>query len=180
MANRGGYENKVVVLDWDKETGEFDPTVLKTTEGWESWPFACICKDSDMDGKNEIHVGYYSPEITIFEWNGTGYEVKFEKQWPGEDAIIEGLDVGDVDDDGMAEVCAGTNLVHILQWNGSTYVEEAVLPTFGGLAVVSIGDCDNDGRNEINVGSVWVERGQDFMSWVFKYGWESNRSEDHS
>jgi len=59
--------------------------------------------------------------------------------------------------DGIAEVCAGTNLVHILQWNGFTYIEEAVLPTFGGLAVV-----------------------QDFMSWVFKYGWESNRSEDHS
>jgi hypothetical protein len=180
LANRGGHENKVVVLDWNKETGEFDPTVIKTTEGWESWPFACICKDSDMDGKNEIHVGYYSPEITIFEWNGTGYEVKFEKEWPGEDAIIEGLDVGDVDDDGMAEVCAGTNLVHILQWNGSTYVEEAILPTFGGLAVVSIGDCDNDGKNEINVGSVWVEYGQDFMSWVFKYGWESTGSEDHS
>ena len=85
-----------------------------------------------------------------------------------------------MDDDGIAEVCAGTNLVHILQWNGSTYIEEAVLPTFGGLAVVSIGDCDNDGRNDINVGSVWAERGQDFMSWVFKYGWESNRSEDHS
>ena len=34
-----------------------------------------------------------------------------------------------------------------------------------------IGDCDNDGKNEINVGPVWVDHGQDFMSWVFKYGW---------
>jgi len=168
-----GSAGKVVVLDWDKEDKEFKSTVIKRTFGWDGYPFACICKDSDMDGKNEIHVGYYSPEITIFEWNGTGYEVKFEKEWLGEDAIIEGLDVGDVDDDGVAEVCAGTNLVHILQWNGSTYVEEAILPTFGGLAVVSIGDCDNDGKNEINVGSVWVEDGQDFMSWVFKYGWEN-------
>jgi hypothetical protein len=29
-----------------------------------------------------------------------------------------------------------------------------VLPTYGGLAVTSIGDCDNDGLNEINVGNV--------------------------
>jgi hypothetical protein len=65
-------------------------------------------------------------------------------------------------------------VIHILQWNGSTYVEEAVIDeTFGLLAVVCIGDCDNDGKNEIHAGSVGVNPGQDFMSWVFKYGWES-------
>lgn len=167
-----GSDNKVVVLDWNKETEEFEETIIKRTQGWEGYPFACICKDSDMDGKDEIHVGYYSPWVTIFKWNGTGYEEIFEKIWYGEEAIIEGLDVGDVDDDDIPEVCAGTNLVHILQWNGSTYVEEAVLPTFGGLAVVNIGDCDNDDKNEIHAGAVWVHQGQDFMSWVFKYGWE--------
>ncbi|ENO12234.1 hypothetical protein MBGDC06_00630 [Thermoplasmatales archaeon SCGC AB-539-C06] len=109
----------------------------------------------------------------MFEWNGTGYEIKFEKEWPGEGVLIEGLDVGDVDDDGIAEVCAGTDVIHILQWDGSTYVEEAVIDeTFGSLAVVNIGDCDNDGKNEIHAGSVIVSQGQDFMSWVFKYGWE--------
>jgi len=45
-----------------------------------------------------------------------------------------------------------------------------VLPTFGELAVVSIGDCDNDGKNEINAGSVMIDHGQDYMSWVYKYG----------
>ena len=59
--------------------------------------------------------------------------------------------------------------------DGSTYVEETVLPTFGTLAVVAVGDCDNDGKNEINAGSVMVDQGQDFMSWVFKYGWESTK-----
>ena len=88
-----------------------------------------------------------------------------------EGIIIEGLDVGDVDDDGIAEVCAGTDLIHVLQWNGSTYVEEAVLPTFGDLAVLNIGDCDNDGKNEIHAGSVIVDIGEDFMAWIFKYGW---------
>lgn len=172
-----GSENKVVVLDWNKNNEEFEATVIQKTYGWEGYPFACICKDSDMDGKNEIHVGYYSPWITIFEWNGTGYELKFEKYWPGEGVVIEGLDVGDVDDDGIAEVCAGTDVIHILQWDGNTYVEEAVLPTFGDLAVVCIGDCDNDGKNEINAGSVMINHGQDFMSWVFKYGWKSNKLE---
>ena len=169
-----GSANKVVVLDWDKQNNEFKSTILKTTDGWENYPFACVCKDSDMDGKNEIHVGYYSPDITIFEWNGQGYEIKYEKHWPGEGVLIESLDVGDVDDDGKPEVCAGTNLVHILQWDGSTYVEEAVLPTFGELAVLNIGDCDNDGKNEIHAGSVIIDHDQDFMSWVYKYGLEPN------
>ena len=169
-----GSGDKVVVLNWDKENREFKPTIIvdDPAPNWINHPFACICKDSDMDGKDEIHVGYYSPRITIFEWNGSGYEIKFEKVWPGEGVLIESLDVGDVDDDGIAEVCAGTDLVHILQWDGSTYVEEAVLPTFGDLAVLNIGDCDNDGKNEIHAGSVIVESGEDFMAWIFKYGWE--------
>ncbi len=171
-----GTAGKVVVLDWNKETLEFESTVIQYTSGWGGYPFACVCKDSDMDGKNEIHVGYYSPRITIFEWNETDYEIKFQKEWPGEGVLIEALDVGDVDDDGIPEVCAGTDVIHILQWNGDTYEEEAIIDeTFGHLAVLSIGDCDNDGKNEINAGSVIVEEGEDFMSWVFKYGWEENR-----
>ncbi len=170
-----GTAGKVVVLDWNKETLEFESTVIQYTSGWEGYPFACVCKDSDMDGKNEIHVGYYSPRITIFEWNGVEYEIKFEKEWPGEGILIEALDVGDVDDDGIPEVCAGTDIIHILQWNGETYEEEALIDeTFGHLAVLSIGDCDNDGKNEINAGSVIVDDGEDFMSWVFKYGWEES------
>ena len=172
-----GSANKVVVLDWNKNSEQFESTVIQRTYGWEGYPFACVCKDSDMDGKDEIHVGYYSPRITIFEWNGTDYEIKFEQYWPGEGVLIEGLDVGDVDDDGIAEVCAGTDVIHILQWDGDTYVEEAVLPTFGDLAVVCIGDCDNDGKNEINAGSVMIDENQEFMSWVFKYGWKSNKIE---
>ena len=166
-----GSAGKVVVLDWNKESEEFEATIIDVIHG-QDYPFACVCKDSDMDGKNEIHVGYYSPRIKVLEWDGVGYEVKFEKEWPGEESLIEALDVGDVDEDGIVELCAGTDLVHILQWDGSTYVEEAILPTFGCLAVLNIGDCDNDGKNEINAGSVWIDHGQDFMSWVFKYGWE--------
>jgi hypothetical protein len=166
---------KVFVLDWDKDKKEFDETIIKTTGGYD-YPFACVCKDSDGDGKDEIHIGFWSPKFTIMEWNGNGYETKFEKEWPDEGQLIEGVDVGDVDDDGIAEVCVGTDVVHVLQWNGSTYVEEAVLPTYGDLSVVSIGDCDNDGINEINAGSVMIDHGQDYMFWVYKYGYNTQKN----
>ncbi len=166
-----GTDFKVIVLDWDKNKKEFTETVIEENlRGSKGWPFACICKDSDMDGKEEIHVGYYSPNITVFEYNGENYEIKFEKSWPGESVLIESLDVADADNDGKPELCAGTNLVHILEWNGETYVEEATLPTFGSLAVLNIGDFDNDGLNELNAASVRVSHGQDYMSWMFKYG----------
>jgi len=174
-----GSRSKFFVLDWNKNEKKFSETILENITG-NYYPFACICKDSDGDGKPEIHLGYESldwentkPKISIYEWNGTGYATKFVKEWIDEGGVIEGLDVGNVDNDPIAEVCVGTNLVHILNWNGTTYVEEAALPTFGILAVVSIGDCDNDGKNEIQAGSVITE-GEDFMSWVFKYNYASN------
>jgi hypothetical protein len=166
------YENKVMVLNWDAKNKEFIPTKIYRTNGVDT-PFGVVCKDCDNDGKAEILLSYYDPRITIFKWNGTGYPIQFDITWPDGDPLIEGIDVGDTDDDGLNEVVAGAGLTHILQWNGTTYVEEAVLPTFGWMAVVCIGDCDNDGKNEINAGNVEVESGQQFTEWVFKYGWET-------
>lgn len=58
----------------------------------------------------------------------------------------------------------------------SDFVEEAVInETFGTLAVVSVGDCDNDGKDEINAAPVFVNQGEDYIYWIFKYGWESNK-----
>jgi hypothetical protein len=96
--------------------------------------------------------------------------MKFDKVWPGEGWLIEAINVGDVDNDDIQELCAGTDIVHILQWNGTTYVEEALITeTYGDLAVCNIGDCDNDGKNEMNVAPVFVDHGDDYISWVFKY-----------
>ena len=174
-----GSGSKFFVLDWNKDEKKFSETILENITG-NYYPFACVCKDSDGDGKLEIHLSYESldwenpkPKMSIYEWNGTSYEIKFVKEWFGEYGMIEGLDVGNVDDDPIAEVCAGTNLVHILNWDGNTYVEEAVLPTFGVLAVVAVGDCDNDGKNEIQAASVITDHGEDFMSWVFKYNYST-------
>jgi len=164
------YQNKVMVLNWDAQNEEFIPTQIYKTYGQIS-PFGIVCKDCDNDGKAEILLSYYNPRITIFKWNGTGYPIQFDITWAGGDPVIEGIDVGDTDDDGLNEVCAGAGATHILQWNGTTYVEEAVLPTFGWMAVVCVGDCDNDGKNEINAGNVEVniDSGEQFTEWVFKY-----------
>jgi hypothetical protein len=168
------YANKLMVLNWDAETQQFIPLeIYKTYQGQDS-PFGVVCKDCDNDGKADILLSYYDPRIRIFTWNGTGYTTQFDITWPDGDPVIEGIDVGDTDDDGLNEVAAGAGVTHILQWNGTTYIEEAVLPTFGWMAVVCIGDCDNDGKNEINAGNVEVnvDAGEQFTEWVFKYGWE--------
>jgi len=161
--------DKVLVLKWDSENKVFQSTIIKQYAHNQESPFGCVCKDCDGDGKAEILVSFYAPHITIFKWNGSGYEVQFDVFWPGGDPVIEGIDAGDTDNDGMPEVCAGAGVTHILQWNGTTYVQEATLPTYGWMAVVCIGDCDNDGKNEINAGNVDVNEGQHFMEWVFKY-----------
>ena len=164
------YNNKVMVLDWDAQTKEFVPTEIQRPEPLTDSPFGVVCKDCDNDEIAEILLSYYDPRITIFKWNGTGYSVQFDITWPEGEPVIEGIDVGDTDDDGFNEVVVGSGETHILQWNGMTYVEEAVLPTFGWMAVVCIGDCDNDGKNEINAGNVVIESGQQYTEWVFKYG----------
>jgi len=163
------YDQKVVVLNWDSANKKFIPTEIYRSHTQDS-PFGVVCKDCDNDGKAEILLSYYDPRITIFKWDGTDYQMQFDITWPGGEPVIEGIDVGDTDGDGLNEVCAGAGVTHILQWNGSTYVEEAVLPTFGWMAVVCVGDCDNDGKNEINCGNVDVDSGQQFTEWVFKYG----------
>jgi hypothetical protein len=164
------HKHKIIVLDWNEQTNDFEDTVIYEIGQEFQMPFGGWCSDSDMDGKPEIHIGYMTPEISIFEWDGDEYVLKFEKEWPGEGMLIEGLNVGDVDDDGIPEVCAGTDDVHILQWNGETYIEEAVITeSYGDLAVVNVGDCDNDGKNEISVAPVFVDDGEDYIQWIFKY-----------
>jgi VCBS repeat protein len=167
------YNQKVMVLDWDKSSNTFVPTQVQRPTPTSDYPFGIVCKDCDNDGIDEILLSYYDPRITIFKWDEGSYQVQYDKTWEDGEPVIEGIDVGDTDNDGLNEVAVGAGQTHILQWNGITYVEEALLPTFGWMAVVCIGDCDNDGKNEINAGNVEVESGQQFTEWVFKYGWEN-------
>jgi len=162
-----GPGNSLVVLNWEGE--KFVPTTLKTYSR-HTQVFGCMAKDSNGDGTLDIHVTFGSPSLEIWEWNGTSYEEKYNRTWIGEDATIEGIDIGDVDGDGVPEVCAGTNHIHILQWNGTGYEEEhTITETFGALAVVCVGDFDNDGLDEINAGSVWRDDDRPYMEWIFKF-----------
>jgi len=163
--------NVTVVLNWNPFQQIWEPTVIACYSTETGYPFGAVSKDSNADGKPEIHVTFYTPEIAIFEWNGTNYEQIFHKVWPGEEATIEAIDVGDVDGDGIAEVCVGTNFIHILQWNGETYEEESIITeTYGLLAVTCVGDFDNDGLLEINAGAVGLSSFESpYKSWIFKY-----------
>ncbi len=162
--------SRVVVLDWNKTSNSFDSTIIYRSYGYKGAPFGGWCADSDMDGIDEIHVGYMAPHLQIFKWNSSSYKLVFDEEWPGEGLMIEGVNIGDVDYDRVPEVCAATSIIHILQWNGTTYVEEATIrDTYGDLAVLNIGDCDNDGRNEINAAPVFVPQGKHYKYWVFKH-----------
>jgi hypothetical protein len=165
------YANKIMALQWDAGKKAFQPTLIKQySDDPRSGPFGCVCKDCDGDGKTEILVSFEAPHIAIFKWNGSGYAIQYDHTWHGGDPVIEGIDVGDTDGDGIPNVVVGAGVTHILQWNGTTYVEKATLPTYGEMAVECIGDCDNDGKNEINAGNVFVDtNGQPYMEWIFKY-----------
>jgi len=160
-----GHGRDLVVLKWNGN--EFVSHVI---DEFDYQVFGCVAKDSNGDGINEIHVTFWAPRLCIYRWNGSDYEKIFDETWNGEEATIEAIDVGDVDNDGKAEICVGTDKVHILEWNGSGYEEEYLIDeTYGLLAVTCVGDFDNDGMLEINAGAVGVRDEQDYKAWIFKY-----------
>ncbi len=67
--------------------------------------------------------------------------------------------IGDVDNDGLNEVIIGgfrDKNITIIQWDSSSatyYVEAAWNENGGGAGGTAVGDCDNDGKNELVV--VW-------------------------
>jgi len=139
----------LVVLDWNGNS--FNSTTVDTFS-YES--YACTCRDLNGDGTPEIAVGLEAPTAYVYEWNGSSYCQIWTQTWSGEDDVIEGIGIGDTNGDGTPELCVGTDKVHILEWNGNSFVQEAILPTEGTLAKVAVGDCDNDGENEINAADV--------------------------
>ena len=159
--------NATIVLKWNGNG--WDEKIVAYHHG--SYPFACIAKDSDNDGKNEIHVTFYAPKLEIYKYENGSYVKTASFYWKGEDGTIEAIDVGDVDNDGKNEIAVGTNVVHILKWDGKEYKEAYTInSTYGFLAVTCIGDFDNDGKNEINAGNVGRDSiNQDYREWIFKY-----------
>ena len=162
--------NSTVVLNWENNQWKTDVVAIHNISNWMYYPFGCVSKDSDGDGKPEIHVTFYGPFLKIYEYESGIYLEKANFYWPGEEGTIEAIDIGDVDNDGVVEICVGTDKVHILQWDGNEYKEEYLIEeTFGNLAVTCVGDFDNDGKIEINAGAVGVEEGEEYKAWIFKY-----------
>ena len=154
------------VLKWNGNEWEKNIVAIHN----ESYPFGCVAEDSDNDGMVEIHVTFYSPMLKIYEYENGTYTEKANFYWENEEGTIEAIDVGDADNDGMAEIAVGTNYVHILEWNGEEYVEESLIEeTYGLLAVTCVGDMDNDGKNEVHAGAVGVSFGEEYKAWIFKH-----------
>ena len=158
---------KAVVLNWDGS--KLNPTYLATN--YPAGAYGIGIADLDGDGINDIVIGLDAPTIYVYKWTGSGYQEIFNTTWSGEDSIIEGLDAGDVDNDGINEIVAGTNYIHILQWNGTTFVEEHTLnyTDMGELAVTYVGDVTNDGKNEIVAGNVIADPNSEYHVRVINY-----------
>ena len=103
----------------------------------------------------------------LFEWDGTEFKQVWNKQYPGQQPCIEAVAIGDADNDGKNEFCLSTGFIHIIQWDGTSYVEEATLtdPT-GMLSGMNIGDCDTDGLNELKACEILSGTGSEF---IYKY-----------
>lgn len=144
-------------LNWNEDTGQWQHEPVST-----NYPIAAPCGlalgDLNGNGIPEIGVGsgnWYNGEAVawLYEWNGTAYEEVWHQEYPDEPDIFNAIEIGDADNDGTNELCVGTDIVHIYQWDGVEYIEEATLTeSRHRLSSLNIGDCDSDGLNEIKTG----------------------------
>jgi hypothetical protein len=157
-------------LNWNETSGEWEEEAVST-----DYPGATVygvaVGDLNGNGIPEIGVGSNGGPASawLYEWNGTEYEEVWSDSWSGEQEVIEAVVIGDADNDGINEFCVGTHHIHVIQWDGSDYVEEATLtdPT-GRLSAVNIGDCDSDGLNELKACEIFGgdSTGSEF---IYKY-----------
>lgn len=156
-------------LNWDADTQQWIGEPVYTEYAAGVTVFGDGVGDIDGDGTPEIGVGCYggTPGGWLFEWDGSGYEMVWHGEYPGQEPVIESVAVGDADNDGAIEFCFGTGNVHVIGWDGAGYYEEATLtgPT-NMLAGLNIGDCDSDGKNEVKGCEILGGTGTEF---IWKY-----------
>lgn len=113
-------------------------------------------RDADNDGYNEIVGGGTSNKLNVWEYINGSYENVFLSDDLG--GYTQGIDVGDVDGDNDNEVIAGTSgntdKIYIFKYNESaaTYEETDSVSCSAGVAMLSVGDLDNDNKDEIVAG----------------------------
>jgi subtilisin family serine protease len=169
--NDGKTEVIATISDWDSSqtAGTWALNWNEVTKQWEHVPVstdyptdaACGLALGDLNGNGipEIAVGSgnwngkNNAKVWLYEWNGTAYKEVWREEYPDEPDIFNAIDIGDADNDGINELCVGTDVVHIYQWDGAYYREEATLTdSRHRLNSLNIGDCDSDNLNEIKTG----------------------------
>jgi hypothetical protein len=159
-------------LNWDVANREWHEVLVYGGLISGGTHYGVAVGDVDGDGTPEIGIGnnveQYGAGACLIKWNGASYTKVWEKSWPNEYPIIEAVAVGDADNDGNKEFCAGGGYIHIIGWTGNGYVEKSTITeTTGVLSGVNIGDCDTDALNELKACDILgFGLGKE---WIFKY-----------
>ncbi|NVM31289.1 MAG: SBBP repeat-containing protein [Candidatus Helarchaeota archaeon] len=135
-------------------------------------PHSIVVGDADNDGSNEIIVGMWSYYLYQFDWDGSSYlkTTIINSYEPYHLYRINGLDIGDLDEDGLNEllVCdiSAEHDVYIFKHEAGTY--NSIYHSFYnllGTPGASIGNISNDGLNDFIVGGeFFVRSGNTFES----------------
>jgi len=162
-------------LNWASGTWTAVPVYTGGFPGPGGTHYGVVAGDVDGDGIPEIGIGnnvagYVGAAAVLIEWDTvtSTYKKVWEGSWSSENCIIEGVYIGDADNDGKNEFVAGGGYIHIIGWTGTEYAEEwTITKTAGMLSGCVIGDCDTDGKNEVKACDI-VGLGPG-KEWIFKY-----------
>jgi len=113
--------------------------------------------DCDNDDENELLVAGRDSRIQVFEWD-ENQQTYLETHtihppfYPKQTSDAGGFAIGDLTGDGENEIAATWNAA-VYKWNGKKYsligMNSYVFNNGGGNGDCFIGDCDNDGQNEL-------------------------------
>lgn len=189
---------------FDGPTGELEGDFDVPSEGWGAHYMPIATGDIDNDGTIEIITkdGYYYWDGEKAVWHGylhvfdgKTYEQEYVSDDLGSDVCS--LTTGDIDDDGLIEIIAGTGRwiggdytnchIYIFAYNGTTYEQRWKSADLKGIYGLAVSDIDSDGITEIlcqNVyGTIYVFDGitkeQEWVSSSLGGSWgDSLRTED--
>jgi hypothetical protein len=171
-------KREIITLDHQPMSGNMKVYVLENTGdntyqlAWDSGDTlfgedgaSVFTGDADSDGKSEIIVGTgwgHANKGKIYVFENTGND-SYEEVWNSGGALIDSVlpgAVGDLDKDGKKEIIVGSGdidpQIHVFENTGdNSYALVWDSGSFFNRQMrVTIGDADNDGKEEIIAGSV--------------------------